>query len=346
MTVNIYRSTDASAPTISGTAGSLVTLLDAVLVNGYGTQPAAGWSIQYTGTDKRVYKMGAGTPSFSLYINDAGPGAATGQEARASGFIAPTGLGTGTGQFPSSAQMTTTSGALVIRKSNTLDTTARGWTIVADTSTLYLFIETGDNLSGILSAYPFVFGNFFSYSSSDVNNCCIIGRNTENDNNCVWDPLSAVGGNADTPATVGMGQYVASSWTGVGGSVPFGKFVDSIMTGSGNSSAEGQTGTTGLNGASYFIGSNATPANFPYPNAADGAMWLSPIRICHNGSMRGYLKGLWAPLHNMPMNHDDVLTITSGNLSGKSFVMQNIPAYTATAQSTGQIAVEFSNTWS
>jgi hypothetical protein len=38
MTVRVYKSTDASAPTLSGTVNSLVALLDACLVTGYPTQ--------------------------------------------------------------------------------------------------------------------------------------------------------------------------------------------------------------------------------------------------------------------------------------------------------------------
>ena len=35
--VQMYKSTDLNAPTLSGTAGDLTTLLDAILVNGYTT---------------------------------------------------------------------------------------------------------------------------------------------------------------------------------------------------------------------------------------------------------------------------------------------------------------------
>jgi hypothetical protein len=34
MAVTVYKSMDASAPTLTGLAGSLTTVLDAVLVNG------------------------------------------------------------------------------------------------------------------------------------------------------------------------------------------------------------------------------------------------------------------------------------------------------------------------
>lgn len=74
MTVTAYFSTDASAPTLTGTTGSLVALLDAILVNGYGAKAAAGWSIAYTGTSKRDYKQGTGSNGYYLDVDDSGPG--------------------------------------------------------------------------------------------------------------------------------------------------------------------------------------------------------------------------------------------------------------------------------
>ncbi|NDU90166.1 MAG: hypothetical protein G3I08_09885, partial [Ferrovum sp.] len=118
MTVTVYSSKDASAPVMTGVSGSLVTVLDACLVNGYGTKSGAGWTIAYTGTNERVYKMSptAGTGN-SLFVNDAGPSVPN--EAEMTGFEAPTGLGTGSGQFPTAPQISIGIGAVVCRKSAT-----------------------------------------------------------------------------------------------------------------------------------------------------------------------------------------------------------------------------------
>lgn len=42
MAIKIYRSTDAGAPSLTGQAGSMITVLDAVLVNGYNTVSVSG----------------------------------------------------------------------------------------------------------------------------------------------------------------------------------------------------------------------------------------------------------------------------------------------------------------
>ena len=41
----VYKSTDSGAPTLNGTKGTLITVLKACLVNGYGAKAGAGWTI-------------------------------------------------------------------------------------------------------------------------------------------------------------------------------------------------------------------------------------------------------------------------------------------------------------
>lgn len=71
MPVTVYRSTDGSAPVFNQSAGSLVVLLDAVLVNGYGAKAAAGWTKQFTAAGgEAVYKMAAGGSDAVLVVKD------------------------------------------------------------------------------------------------------------------------------------------------------------------------------------------------------------------------------------------------------------------------------------
>ena len=176
MGVTLYKSTDASAPSLTGQTGSLVALLDAILVNGYGSQTAAGWTIAYTGTSKRDYKQGSGSNGYYLDIDDSGPGAGSFREARLRGYEAMTALATGTNAFPTSAQATN---GVACRKSTTADATARPWYCVADATCFYLFVDTGDftNPSYSMAVH---FGDFFSYKSGDTYNTILIGRNAEN----------------------------------------------------------------------------------------------------------------------------------------------------------------------
>lgn len=83
MATTVYKSSDASAPQMTSAAGSLLTVLDACLVNGYGAKPAAGWSktVVDAGTHQAYYRQGAkaGFAQRLWYIKDdaATPGNAT-----------------------------------------------------------------------------------------------------------------------------------------------------------------------------------------------------------------------------------------------------------------------------
>ena len=63
MAVVLYRSTDPAAVQLDGQAGSLVAVLDSVLV-------AAGWSIAFTTTNIRAYRQPAALDSISHQVNN------------------------------------------------------------------------------------------------------------------------------------------------------------------------------------------------------------------------------------------------------------------------------------
>ncbi len=359
----VFRSTDASAPVLTGQAGSLTTLLDAVLTAGYGsvspmnTSGGAGWTIAFTATSKRSYRMNTtdGT-GFYLNVDDTGTGN-TAKEAFVVGFETMSAISVGTGQFPTSAQINLSgsapAGALVCRKSNTADATARAWTAIADDTVLYLFVETGD-VASPTAAFAFAFGDIFSYKASDAYRCLIIGRNGANitSNWSTQEGFSALLSGAATflSNTIG-GHYMARSWTAVGGSIGVGKHIDQAKMGAliGSAGVAGTSGNTALTqiANSVSLGRNSlSPNAFPYPNGPDGGLYLSPVWIHHNAAIRGYLKGLWAPIHDRPLNHNDTYSGT-GNMAGKNFLVQNILTLSGTiVNDTGQVHVETSNTWS
>lgn len=366
MTVRVYRSSDGSAPVLTGQVGSLTALLDAVLVNGYGTQTAAGWSINQTTTNKRGYKQNlTGSNNSSgmlLYVDDTGPGAGAAKEARACGFESMSAITpAGSGQFPTSAQSTVGTGQLVIRKSATADATARNWTIVANGQTLYLFIESGDTTTP-LACTTFCFGDFKSFKASDQFAVFIIGRTVENSGSSINDALHAQSinsNNAIGPAlNMSMyGHFVARHWTGNGGSIRVGRPTDisraisscqnGQLTGSYNPSVAEGTQTQSINGVFVAMGRNASNYQWPSPNGPDGALALSPTWIGHNFGLRGYLPGLWTPLQDRPLGHNDTLTVAGGNLNGKSLLCQSIQAYINSVANgdSGQCIVETSDTW-
>lgn len=327
----VYKSSDTGAPLLYGATSSMIAVLDAILVNGYGTQPGAGWQKpipNFTGSNGQpvyaCYQLPSGSSTMSLFINDNNPNASSGKEATATGWEVLTSLsssvtntvGTGSGQFPTPAQSLTT-GHVTIRKSVTVDSSsARPWTAYADSGSFYFFAQTGDS-AGVY--YVFSFGDIYSFKGvgvTDAYKCMIMGRSVDNAatvTNDGFDNLSAVGAACTA-------NFMARSYTGIGGSITIGKHGDGV---------KGSTGQ--FNGNTVAI---------PYPNTVDAGFYISPVWICEPATsvIRGYLRGIYQPLH-ASSNFNDGTTYTGGlDFAGKTFqVVKSSP-------NSGVIVVETSNT--
>jgi hypothetical protein len=360
MTVRVYRSTDASAPSLTGTAGSLVSVLDACLVNGYGSQTAAGWTKSFSTTNKAAYRQNAtgannsASPMY-LYVDDAVPGTHGGREARVCGFETMSAITpTGTGQFPTSGQSTVGVGTLVVRKSVSADGTVRPWVLIANGQTLYLFVETGDFVSPYPCTLAFWFGDFKSYKASDTYAVMIVGRTAEAQTGLFQEMPSMIGpGGAVTynMANVMLGHFIARHWTGLGGSVKCGKLWEYNRAVDSNGNGTGANGSWSSDTAAPIApqmgpGRFSTTVALPYPHGPDQGMLLSPIYLNHGNGIRGYFYGLWGALHDRPLNHGDTITIASGNMNGKSLICQYHLSPFGNVTDAINWMVEYSDTWS
>lgn len=340
----------AAAPGLTGQAGSLTTLLDAVLVNGFSGFTALGWTIGQTTTSKRQYVMAASGSGYSLWVDDAAP--ATAKEARCAGYLTMSATTpTGTGQFPTAAQSAIGTGMLTIRKSTTADATNRYYTVVGDGHGFHLYTETGDFTSP-LATYAFHFGDIIPYGASDTSYCLIMGRQVDNNNTVATSGSSGPGNifqglvqdaypslgvgyqSYNLTATIG-GLYMAASYTNVGGSIAVGKHADGnkmmVNINPANANYHFQMGAlTYWNSGGYGAYPNATM----YPNGPDGGLYMSPIWIHHNGMIRGYIKGLFCPIHHMPLNHDDTFS-GSGNLASRDFLVKNLVGVASSGPTAG-----------
>ena len=343
-----YASTDTAAPVLTGQIGSLISLLDAVLVNGYGTQPAAGWTKAYVATaqlpNTAVYTMGVGGTGFSMFVNDNSPYGIA-KEAAVVGWQTTTGLNTGTGQFQSQSDASARgigSGA-PWRKSETADTTPRPWHIFADQTTMYLLVSTGNIEGGYNFWMGYMFGDLGGVATSDNHACLLMGNRISNNTAGYYLNFGNFGtSTADTELTA---QCLAGSADGLRTAIPAGKLFDCQIMG-GNYSQTNQQNP----GHSVGPGWNyANPLIFPSPNAADGSIYMSPVRIFSENSIRGHLKGVWAPLHHRPLNDGDTFTVATGNLIGKSFLALNVSTTDGNivnSNGPGLMVFETSNTWS
>jgi hypothetical protein len=314
MTVTLYRSSDASAPTLSGTVGDLVNVLDKCLVAGYGSKSAAGWTKPYTGTNGAVFTQGYGSNEYSLRCNYNGPGAGTGKEARVYGAESFSAFATGTSLFPTAAQM---ANGLFVRKSGSADAVVRQWVVLADSRTMYMFIASGDVANHYLG---WMFGEIYSFKTSDLGRCMLISRGTEN---------------STSVATTIEGLPVFQNSLTV---VTNGTFLARDAVGNVGASA------AGLNGdAANSIVTNASIGVLAAANPADNKYYLAPIRIYHTvggNTYRGRLRGLWHFCHPLTAVSDGDTFSGTGDLAGKTFLILKLAG-----NSNCVYCLETSNTW-
>jgi hypothetical protein len=379
-TIILLRSTDSGAPTLSGTAGSLVSLLDACLQDGYNSKtpssvtrtgstvtftyssahgyaadgltkvlasgadqteynglfqisnvstlsfdvtvtgtpatPATGtittkaaplgWSKTYSGTNKAVYRSNESTGTrLYLRVDDANPSADTGQTARVRGYEVMTDVDTGTGLFPTNAQL---SGGLWIGKSDTSSTASRPWILIGDGFEFHFFYV--NNIASYNNIYrQFHFGDPAAEMAADPYGCLIYG-----------DYASALANPASSTQTHQLGSnqsaqsghYYARSYTQTGASIGAGKL------GSGNL-------------GSLNIGYGGL---FSYPAPHNNGLYIAPIVILDTVVLRGQLKAIYQPLHATPPLGNGILLAANVSPIGRRLFSISTAYNAATAAET------------
>lgn len=324
MTVRLYMSSDASAPTLNGTVGSLITVLDACLVNGYGAKAAAGWAKEFSGTNLAAYRPPSGN-RFRLRIDDTAA-----QEGRAVGYETMGSISDTSGNaFPTSSQA---SGGLFIRKSNTADSTARPWVLLATETAFYFFPYSG--VTGLAAGAAgtnaancsghFFFGDLVSFKAGDAFATMIIGAVATSTPVGRIAMMNSPAINNDPALT---GHFIARAYTQTGTSISVGKVTAGMYT-----------SITTLGAISSSLPS--------YPDQVSGGLPIAPVEVVESGSpssaylIRGRMPGLWGPTCSQPGSQGDTFT-GSGELAGKSFMVVE----TGNVTTVGRAIIETSDTW-
>lgn len=223
MATTIYKSSDGSAPVLNGVAGSLVGLLDACLVNGYGSKPSSGWTIAFTNTNLRSYRAPVGIRHYCDVV-DIGT-----TNAQMKGYRVATDTGVGSGPYPG-----ITTSMAYISKSQTADATARPWLLAADDRSFILLVDSVNTAITNFMGYLHLFGECYSLTAHDLYRS-ICGGYVQS-NNSYLAPVSGgqlgvsrhssqvgnpilmfIGGHQGLGGQLGPGQ--TSNW--MGGSWPF-----------------------------------------------------------------------------------------------------------------------------
>jgi len=302
----IYRSSDASAPTLNGNAGSLVAVLNGCLVSGYGSKTALGWGSPFTATNKAVYRAPNGVRHY-LDVDDSGPDAtALGRNARIRGYETMTAVGTGTGPFPTVAQAATP----VVVKSSTADAVARPWLLIGDDKTFYFFCSVALTNPPVLSTHSWNtvshFGEFQSLLTGD-NYRTILGFPSTT-TAATTDSTTAVSHSTSIAAATPTRALSPRSYIGTGSAIWAGLIANVAIA----------------------SGVNTMQGVLPFPNAVDGGVYLNACLVGENGngassaltsSFRGRTRGLFQLAHiASAMNDQDTFSGTS-DFAGRTFAV-------------------------
>jgi hypothetical protein len=314
----MYRSTDSSAPVLTGQVGTLISLLDAVLVNGYGSKTAAGWTKAYSGTNKAVYRNSS-TNGTGHYLRVDDTNASYGR-AYVTGGETASAVDTLANPFPAATLTYAGWG-----KSNTTDATARPWVILADDQRFYIFVQTGENGTDWAAGF---FGDIFSYVSNDAYRSLLCAR------------YSTSGASAQTYST----EFLAYMY-------PPGSTTTSTITMPRTHAGVYGPQSVGMHTDMFKCANKTSPGGvfwagaqtgITYPNPVNSGLIMAPVWVHYGATsaviVRGYMPGLWCPAHNRPLANNDTFSGV-GAMAGKTFEAFNV-------YSAGQLILETSDTWS
>lgn len=319
MAVTVYRSSDASAPVALPNSASIIAVLYACLVTGYGAKAGSGWTRPYTGTNLAVFRQATGTSNFYLRVDEnTVPGGAL-----LRGYETMSAVSTGSRLFPTTVQEPNPGGMFIPKGSN--ENTAMDWMVVATGAAFWLFIKPKSaNIGAPYDfAIPFFFGDIESYKTSDLYKCMIIGAlySAESPSYGI-DPAGHTFQRplyTDGLGTVNFGTCIARSYTAAIGSQPVGFHSDYHRN-----NAQMETG--GI---------------VQFPNPVDGGIYASKVYVheyvASNYIIRGALPGIWQLSHAVTaFNLGDTYN-GSGDFAGKTFEFVRVRS--------GLVSVEVSNTW-
>jgi hypothetical protein len=279
----------------------------------------AGFEKPFSGTNLAVYRSPnvQGTRMF-LRVDDN-----TAQNARAVGYESMTDVNTGTGPFPTNVQQ---AGGLWWPNASSTAVTARPWLVIADDRSFYVWVNTGTTAAEG-DGFLYGFGDFNSFKSGDAYSCVITGSTTN---------LSASASNStqtlvycELLGTAALSQWVARSFTSIGGSLQSSRRMESYGTGN------------------AYGGSVASVA---YPNGADNSLLLSRTLITETSGpvLRGVLPGLYFIPHAIgtgSFSHRSKID-GQGPLAGRKLMLvRNAGGPAATTATQATSAIDITGPW-
>lgn len=276
----------------------------------------AGWAKMFSGTNLAAYKpTDLAATGCMVRVDDT-----TAQYCRLVGYETMSDVNTGTGPFPTTAQL---NGGVYWSKSGTTNSVSKRWIIAADGRFFYSGREYYASWPGTYE--QMAFGDMVPQRSGDAFSCMLIGNLVDQSNGT--NPIASGNMFYGDPATVAS-VWCARSYTAMGGSVQMRKqWVLPNMGGGFNS------------GGSAFGTSYGTP----YPNPSDGGLYVGPLYLSENTNLaiRGVAPGYWGTGQSVPQSDFAAKAYLPGvsGLPGKT-----LRSITGNTNSTATAGVSFFDT--
>lgn len=244
-----------------------------------------GFEKAFSGTNLAAYRSQniAGTRMY-LRVDDTST-----TLTRVVGYETMSDINTGTGAFPTSAQI---SGGGYWHKSQTAATAS--WVVIGDDRGFYLALETGTANSYTATTW---FGDIISYKAPDTYGCTLVCSSGSSFNTEALSGYSVGYAQRGTFSNV----YTARAYTGLGSSSIGSKLAPNMAT------------TTDA----YLYGT----VGYIYPNPTDNAIVLLPVFIQDQTpfTLRGQFPGVYVPEHSMQSIFANLSYITGiTSLPGKT----------------------------
>jgi hypothetical protein len=269
-----------------------------------------GWTRSFTGTNLAAFRSNEGEGT-RLYLRVDDTGTTT---ARLRGYEVMSDVNTGTGTFPTDAQL---SGGLWIGKSDAASTSSRPWVLVGDGYEFYFFYANHSTTYANIYR-QFHFGDVCSEMESDPYGCLIYG-----------DIASALAAPELSQTTNLINQTTLAAQAG--------HYFARVYTQTGTSVAACKVGNYTLGGSSIGY----STALLSYPSPANNGLYVSPLFIHDLSVVRGQLKGIYQPLHYKPLGN---LTLLAANVSPISRRMLSISTAGVSAN-TGETHLDIDGPW-
>lgn len=338
----VYRSTDPGAPVLTGQAGSLIALLHAVLVTGYGSganvKPGAGWTRPFSNSGVHVYRNSpvSGSGAYLRVRDDASVDMLnTPALAQALAYSSMSDIDTGVDRTPSVAMQAQGS---LIAKATSAGTSARRWLVIATEIGFYLFTQwpTQAQNPNVMGAY--YFGDILTAVPGDAYPFAMFGANQLTSYSGAWDSNVC---SLFWASTIDTAVTTTANRTSLG--IPGGFVMRSY---SDRLSAPGRVATCGIvpgGTGGYSYGSGAYRLG---PDPAHGGYNYIPAVVRENShAMRGQLPGVLVPLHSRPYTEGAIVPFVEGIGLGQWLAVNYNVAEPDVADRNGQVLFRLDAPW-